>query len=254
LPSDIVRDKIYGIVITNNIFTKEKIPLNQTPGGSPTMFWSIFELVDEDAAPDEDAVQASNADAGPVDGATDIEPPGIREKAQVVINEIYYDAAGSDTDGNVFIELYGNPGADISAYEIVMVDGDSGKITHKIAIPDNSIIPEDGFFVIADTKDGQKDASNVLEFDLLANFDPQNGPDAVQLLDFEGALVDVVGYGSELLDVAENGLAMYENKPAPDVKSGFSIARVPPGLDSNDNSIDFVINTQSSPGNGDVTE
>jgi len=60
----------------------------------------------------------------------------------------------------------------------------------------------------------------------------QNGPDAVRLL-ANGDVVDVLGYG-ELSDPT-----LYEGHPAPDV-SGTSLARVPDGVDTQDNRRDFA--------------
>jgi hypothetical protein len=83
--------------------------------------------------------------------------------------------------------------------------------------------------------------------DLIVNFDPQNGPDGVQLLDDAGVLIDAVGYGEPIVELAENGLVAYEGTPAMDVGSGMSIARVDT-FDTDDNSLDFIQLEVPSPG------
>ncbi|MBU4485089.1 lamin tail domain-containing protein [bacterium] len=247
LPNDPFMANItYGLVITTAVFSPEKIPFNQNPGSSPTMFWSNFSINDSAALLDEASGTSDNADgnANPDSGTVDKE----RFPAEVVINEIYYDAPGSDTDGVVFIELYGNPGDDISDYKLVLVNGDNGSIVDTITLPENSYIPDDNFFVVADASTGNSNQSNVTNADFIDNFDPQNGPDAIQLLDWQEKLVDAIGYGDGIIDLAENGLVCFEGTPAPDIPGGSSLSRLTAGLDTDDNSADFVVNETPTPG------
>src|SRR5262249_3788385 len=62
----------------------------------------------------------------------------------------------------------------------------------------------------------------------------QNGPDAIRLVDAQGNVLDTVGYGG--LDDP----AFVETMGAAKVAAGKSIARALDGVDSNDNSLDFV--------------
>ncbi len=167
----------------------------------------------------------------------------------VVINEIYYDAVGSDTDGVLFVELFGTPHFKVGGYKVVFVNGGDGKITDSVVLPVSAEIPVDGFYVIADAKTGVPNASRVEGADLVDNFDPQNGPDAVQLLDDQGKLVDAVAYGAGVVKMAENGLPLFEGKEGPLVKSGHSLERKSPGLDSNNNFDDFMERDTPTPRN-----
>jgi hypothetical protein len=173
----------------------------------------------------------------------DTEAP--KPDVDVTINEIFYDAAESDTDGHLFVELKGAPGGDISGYQVVFVNGADGKITEQEALPDGAVIGDDGLFVMADAKDGSTAETYVAEWDCLSDFDPQNGPDAVQVFGRSGGLLDAVCYGTVPVAVAENGSQMCGDVPAPDGPSGTSVARDAGGV--------FVINKAPSPGTSDVT-
>lgn len=166
----------------------------------------------------------------------------------VVLNEIFYDSAESDTDGHLFVELYGTPGMSLGGFKIGFVNGADGGLYDTITLPVEALMPEDGFYVIADAKTGATTESNVAEADLIDNFDPQNGPDAVQLLDASGGLRDAVGYGQEILALAENGLASFEGTPAVDAASGQSLERREVGVDTGDNAQDFVAQEEPTPG------
>ncbi|MBI2342253.1 MAG: hypothetical protein HYU98_05930, partial [Deltaproteobacteria bacterium] len=129
---------------------------------------------------------------------------------------------------------------------------DDGKITDSITLPSGASVQGDGFYVIADAASQNANQTNVAEADFITNFDPQNGPDAVQLLDSKGGLVDAVCYGEVKVKIAENGLAMCENSPALDAPAGKSISRLENTDDTDDNSADFIINSEPSPKSAEV--
>lgn len=183
-------------------------------------------------------------------------PPSLAKvlATPVVLNEILYDLPGDDTNGDLFVELRGTPGGDLGGYKISFINGDDGKETENITVPAGLLVPNDGLFVIADGITGDLQHTHVANADVLDNFDPQNGPDSVQLLSPEGKLVDAVSYGSPKLSTAANGLAMLEGTAAPDAALSQSVSRLPDAEDSNDNSMDFVVNTIPSPGAYDVVE
>ena len=78
------------------------------------------------------------------------------------------------------------------------------------------------------------------QFDWIDNFDPQNGPDGMELIDDNGLLIDSVVYGDGAVQLAEDGFILGEGSPAPDVGGGHSISRFPAGFDTDENSIDFL--------------
>jgi hypothetical protein len=253
-------DAEYTVVVTSVLRSRKLVPFNQTPGSSPTPFISAFKTAGAggggggsgDGSDSGDGGNGGDGgdsgDGGGGDGDDDdpVEPPKVRP-SWLVITELLYDIPGSDTDGDLFIELAGEASTEISGYEIAFVNGSDGKIYDTISISDDSFIPEDGVFVIADAITGSPGTSRVESADLIVNFDPQNGPDGVQLLDDAGILIDAVGYGEPMVELAENDLVAYEGTPAVDVGSGMSIARVDT-FDTDDNSLDFIQLEVPSPG------
>lgn len=229
----------YAFVITRGVSSKDLYPIKETAVFCFKVSNNVQDL--EDVVDD----TSSEALAGDEEeeSSVDAEPP-----PEVVINELLYDAVGSDTDGNLFIELKGTPEGNISGYKINFINGDDGKVTGSISISNGGKIPSDGILVIADTKTGSTTSSNVANVDILANFDPQNGPDAVQLLNAKGGLIDALCYGETAVKTAENGLAMCEGAPAPDVSSGESLERPFDMEDSGDNLTDFAVMAMPTPG------
>lgn len=222
------------------------------PDIDPPPFASPTVSEQEEAQPEEQASSrdSSGTSQDAVDeerATTDNETPSAKVRPQtLVINELLYDFTGSDTDGQLFVELVGDAGADIGGYKIVFVNGDGGAAMETITVLTAASIADDGLFLIADAKNGAAGDSFVPDFDFLDDFDPQNGPDCVQLLDDQGELVDAVGYGSPLPTTAENGLPCFEGTPATDVPTGKSLSRVN-GADTDDNAADFVA-TDPTPG------
>lgn len=169
----------------------------------------------------------------------------------LVINEVLYDSIESDGDGNVFIELYGSAGGDLSGYVLRLINGADGVKTDEIVFPAGSTIPDDGFFVVADSKTGNSSETNVADADFIDNFDPQNGPDSIQLINSSGNILDVIGYGEGLPVVDADGKPFYEGSPAITVAAGESLSRLE-GADTGNNAVDFVANQVPSPGNGEI--
>jgi hypothetical protein len=144
--------------------------------------------------------------------------------ATPVISEVLYDAVGSD-NGQSFVEIYG-----------VSANGAVGPI-----ITLSGVIPVDGVFVVADTDAGG--ATIVANADLLVNFDFQNGPDSITLMD-GATILDAVGYG--VFGIGE--IFAGEGSSASDVPAGSSLARLFADLDQNDNAIDFAVLSAPTPG------
>lgn len=227
----------YSLVITTELMADNQVSFNQNPGQDPEPFVAVFHVGGEPSDPSSVSRLPSNLSPTPL----------LNRPSSLVINEILYDAAGSDTDGNEFIELYGTPHADIDRYQIIILNGSDGEIIDTISLPAGSKIPEDGIFLIADSRTNASQLSNIPGFDHIDNFDPQNGPDAIQLLDHQGQLLDALCYGEGNLPLARNGLESCEASPAPDVSSGHSLSRFN-GADTNDNSVDFSDLSTPTPG------
>jgi hypothetical protein len=146
-----------------------------------------------------------------------------------LLSEVFYDAAGSD-DGQSFVELWGPPGTVLDGYVLEHVNGADGSVVATLALV--GAIGPSGLYVVADRlSDG---TTAVPVFDLLLNFDFQNGPDSVVLRGPEG-VVDALGYG----EFGPTEVFAGEGSPAPDVPAGSSLARWFANLDTDDNAADF---------------
>ncbi len=158
--------------------------------------------------------------------------------ATPLISEVFYDAVGSD-DGQSFVELFGEPGAPVDGLVLTGINGSNGAAGRVLVL--SGFFGEDGLFVVADSTSAG--TSDVIDFDLLLNFDFQNGPDSIVLEDELGVL-DAVGYG----DFDPDEIFAGEGMPAPDPSAGASIARLFADLDQDDNALDFVIEDVPTPG------
>lgn len=162
---------------------------------------------------------------------------GTGARAAPVISELFYDASGSDA-GLVFVELFGSPGESLDGLVLEGINGGNGDIYSSVAL--SGVIPVDGVFVIGDDVGG---STSVVNADLIADIDYQNGPDSVVLRGLSGVL-DAVGYGVfGALDIFAG-----EGDAAPDPSAGSSIARLNTLLDTGDNSIDFSVLDMPTPG------
>jgi hypothetical protein len=147
-----------------------------------------------------------------------------------LISEVLYDASGAD-DGAVFVELYGLPGTSLAGLALEGINGADGSVTVRVDLA--GAIGSDGLFVVADERTGG--GTDVAGADLLRDFDFQNGPDGVRLI--QGATVlDALGYGSFGAGEVFSG----EGTPAPDPAAGEALARLLPGIDTDDNAADFA--------------
>ncbi|MBI4125139.1 MAG: lamin tail domain-containing protein [Deltaproteobacteria bacterium] len=221
-----------GVLITPGVLSVDRLPLNQTPGEGPTPFFSSFYTL---------------AEASTVIGA-ETSAPSIPRPGFLMLNEVLYDAQGSDTNGDLFIELYGEPERNLSGYQILFVRGSDGNIRDALTIPGGVRTNAGGFFVAADAVTGSPGVTNVTGADWVANFDPPNGPDCIQLLDPDGNLVDALGYGSPLVLRAENDLLCYETTPANDAPSGFSLTRLAGAEETDNNAVDWHFSDRVTPG------
>ena len=148
-------------------------------------------------------------------------------RAQVVINEVYYDHPGAD-DGWEFIELYnaGVSPCDLAGFRLEFVDGTSGRRSTVWSAPPGLSIEPGAPLCICGSRRSPAPA-------LLLKGTLGNGPDAVRLVSADRTM-DLVGYGSIGLP------DLFESAPAADVGPGFSLARKPDGRDTDRNDVDFV--------------
>lgn len=151
----------------------------------------------------------------------------------VVINEVYYDAVGTESGGE-FIELYNDGAAvDISGWLI------STEISASDAvIPDGTILGTKQYYLIADAGwEAAKDDSSWPQADLYEALTMANSDSGVALKN-GSTIIDAVGWG----DSAGIEAGLYEGEPATDVNAGSSLQR---NADTGNNIDDFSGGTPS---------
>lgn len=149
------------------------------------------------------------------------------EQAGAVINEVFYDAVGSDT-GQEFIEILADPRADLGSMVVELVNGLSGAAYETWVLNPDASADGSGYFVIGGT--------SVTGVDQTESAAIQNGPDSIVLYDCNGERLDAVAYGTfGLSDVVNGEGSPYEGGP-----EGSSICRVPNGSDTDENALDFA--------------
>lgn len=154
------------------------------------------------------------------------------------LHEVFYDAEGSDA-AHVFTEIAGNPGTSLDGYRLVGIDGASGLVYRQIDLT-GALIPEDGLLVIA-TSRALGALLSVRDF--IADVDWQNGPEAIQIWNALGEVVDALQYGDA------GALHLGEGLFAPDPTSGFALTRDLLGTDTGNNHADFQV-AAPTPGEG----
>lgn len=239
-PQENIAPGDYSLVITTDVQANNHISFNQNPGQDPEPFVAVFHVGLESAG----QYSSSSDSTSPTSPSTS---PTLHRPTFLVINEVIYDASGSDTDGNEFIELYGTPESDLDQYQIMIVNGSDGSIIDTLTLPSGSKMRESGIFLIADAKTNDSKHSNIPNPDFIDNFDPQNGPDSIQLLDSQGHLLDAITYGEGALTLGHNGLPTGEGSPASDVSNGHSLSRMN-GINTDSNVDDFVDLANPTPG------
>lgn len=153
-------------------------------------------------------------------------------QATPVIQEIYYDQVGGD-GSDVFTEIYGDAGSDLSGWRIEAING-SNDITYRTINLTGVLIPADGLLLIS-TNSANSALAAISDF--TANVDWQNGPDSLWLIDDLNNLIDAVQYGTT--EFALRG----ETEATTDVSAGFSLSRHFEGFDTNNNRMDFIAGT-----------
>jgi MYXO-CTERM domain-containing protein len=152
----------------------------------------------------------------------------------IVINEIDYDQESTDTAE--FIELKNVSGAeiaDLSIYEVVMVNGANETIYRTVALPAVSLANGD-YFVIC------SNAATVANCDLDespdTNFIQNGAPDAVAVqLAGGGAIQDTVSYDGDTVGYTEGSGDGLVDDPT----RTQSISRFPDGVDTGANNVDL---------------
>jgi Lamin Tail Domain len=153
-------------------------------------------------------------------------------RAALVINEIDYDQPG--TDSAEFVELFNNGSGPLAldGYHLDLINGGDGSAYSSIDLSGMSI-DAGGYFVICG------DSLLVAQCDLgvspATNLIQNGAPDGVALFDGAG-LIDSLSYEGTIAVYTEGSATTVVDSNAFDM----SLARIPDGVDTNDNLADFV--------------
>ncbi len=168
----------------------------------------------------------------------------------LVVNEILYDFAhpvlGGADDTEVFVELAGPGGANLSGVHVLGKDGDGiANQAPNTTITAGTRMPVDGIFVIADGNAAL--TTLVPNADLvISNGDPTNGDtngDGIEVLAQSGVLLDSMAYGP--------ATAVFEGAPVQDIdpdRVAISLARDANSTDTDNNAADFHFDPTPTPG------
>ncbi|MDO8507339.1 MAG: lamin tail domain-containing protein [bacterium] len=170
--------------------------------------------------------------------------PCIGLNSDVVINEVYVDATAANDNDSEFIELYNNSASscvDISGWKIQTDGGGVADAT----LPASTKISAQGYYLIADN--GWAASRDNMSWPLADNdeyeLDLNNSDAGIALVDdsAEPVVIDAVGYGTpaEIWGGFEGTTPMANA----DVVNPNSIARIPAGTDTDENSDDFFPGT-----------
>ena len=157
----------------------------------------------------------------------------FNSQAAVIINEVDYDQAGTDTAE--FIELFNTGGATVSLndYSIDLVNGRGSSVYRSIDLSGFDIGASSYFVVCGDAS---LVANCDYSFTITSGWVQNGAPDAVALYEASN-LLDSLSYEGELLPFTEGSvLAISDNNT--DIAS---ISRIANGFDSNNNALDFQL-------------
>jgi len=150
----------------------------------------------------------------------------------IFLNEVLYDPEGGDA-GHEFVELIGEAFSSLEGVGLEFCNGsDPGDWTRLWTGQPGDLFGADGLFLIGES-------ALTTSPDAIAVLAMQNGPEAIRLTRFGGTL-DLLGYGAEL------DPSLYEAWPAADAPSGRSLSRIPDGVDTDQNALDFF-STEPTP-------
>lgn len=199
-----------------------------------------------------DAGRDAGSDAGSDAGRDAPLPAGAR----LVINEIDYDQASTDT--TEFVEIFnaGSATASLDGVAVILINGSGGLEYARATL--SGTLASGGYVVVGIPGQVLTIPGGVTRVDFVPAMPPasmQNGPDGVVLVD-TGAMtiLDRLSYGSPPVisaTVFGSSVSLVEGAAATVADSATalrSMCRMPNGSDTNDASVDFAACATPSPG------
>ncbi len=187
-------------------------------------------------------------------GLSSMASPAGAVSETLVINEVDYDQASTDTAEFIELKNTSNGSLGLDGISLELVNGSNGSIYQTIALPDVSLDAGDYFVVCGN-------AANVVNCDLDVSPDSnliQNGdPDGMRLVS-GNTTIDALSYEGDTAGATEGtGAGLFDSTDA-----GIGISRCPDGVDTDANNADFsveaitpgAVNDCEDDGGGDTTE
>jgi hypothetical protein len=166
--------------------------------------------------------------------------------AQVMMNEFFYDTQSTDDPTIMFVEIYGPGGTDLTGWSLVGINGNGG--TDYLTVPLSGSIPTDGYFVVGGSAVANVDQVVTAYFQ---NAGSQSGDDCDGIdLRNGSTTVDHLCYGICASGHVCNGEGgSNAPDPFPSTASPNShLARIPDHVDSDSNSVNWIISDELTPG------
>jgi hypothetical protein len=166
--------------------------------------------------------------------ANDLAPASECGVAQLVINEVQTHGRRSNDQ---WIELYNPCSVAVSLRNFMLVYRSHSAIKdiYTLAMIDD-VVDADGYYVIADS--GHHGNADIKPFNE-GSLDETAG--GVAIRDDSGAIIDSIAWGH-----SDNGFA--QGQPATACSAGSSMARLPNGVNTHDDSVDFRVTQSPTPG------
>jgi hypothetical protein len=175
---------------------------------------------------------------------------GFVARADVVINEVVPNPAGVDS-GLEWIEIVNNGAAAVDLTDWLIEKSTGGFFQIEYTFPVVTIDPGERIVI---GEDLVTDADlNLAAGDFFAFGNATLTGDAIHLCDENFNIIDTLVYGpnnNDGFDDDTGGLAV----PAPGPLEDESVARLPDGVDTDDSSVDFVVDATPTPGDDNAFE
>ncbi len=193
-------------------------------------------------------------DLGPTEGLQLAETAPLSslpaQEPRLLINEIDYDQSGGDIAE--FIELY-NPGparVDLSGAQLSLFNGNADMEYLSIDLSGGGVLASGEYFIIGSPLVTDLLPEGVRSISLSGTI--QNGgadPDGIRIEDQSGRIMDALSYegSGSLIEGYTEGSGVIDGDD-PSIAPNGSLSRCPNGTDSDDNSLDFSLAEQSTPG------
>jgi hypothetical protein len=160
-------------------------------------------------------------------------------EAELSVNELMTGVTGAATDEFVEIVNTGTATADLSSWRLVYRSAAGTSDVVLATIPDGTALGAGAFYLFGGAGYVSGPAADQSYTTSIA---ATGG--GVGIRDAGGALVDSVGWGTATNVLVEGTAAA---APATSAAPGTSTGRIPDGDDTNDNSVDFVIDETPTP-------